>query len=221
MVNAVTVRSEPLRVLLVEDDTLLRASLTSALESHGTRIVRACDAAAPAMAAAKTSAFDVLLTDLNLGDGPTGAVLAHAVRRHRPGVGVVVLTSYADPRLMGTKLAQFPSGTEYVLKESVHDLDVLRATLFRAAMRGAEPFTASPSESRLTDTQVETMRLVADGLTNAEIARRRFVTEKSVEVTVSRILKQLDGDRTLNPRVEIARQYFAMAGSPVARSRTT
>lgn len=214
-----------IRVLLVEDDPLLRASLTSALEGEWSRIVGSVGSATEAMAVAEGERFDVLLTDLDLGkERPTGAVLAHALRRSHPGLGVVVLTSYVDPRLVGTKLSQLPSGTEYVTKQSVSDLDVLRTAVVRAAMRGSAPMLVDADRSalQLTDTQIETMRLIAEGLSNAEIASRRFVTKKSVEVTVSRIIKQLgiEPDGSRHARVEIARTYFALAGAHATATGT-
>ncbi|MGI9187170.1 MAG: response regulator transcription factor [Gaiellales bacterium] len=216
---------DTVRILLVEDDPLLRTALSSALEGDWSRIVGVAASAAEAMAIVANTSFDVLLTDLDLGSGPNGAVLAHALRQQRPMLGIVVLTSYVDPRLVGPKLSQLPSGTEYVTKQSVRDLDLLRTAVVRAAVRGSAPLlSGEPTAKRpLTDTQIETMRLVAEGLSNAEIAERRFVTEKSVEVTVSRILKQLGiaSDRSRNARVEIARTYYAMAGSgATAASRT-
>ena len=210
------------RLLLVEDDPLLRTALSTALAGDWSRIVGVAENAARAMEIAADTPFDVLLTDLDLGTGPTGAVLAHALRREHPSLGIVVLTSYSDPRLVGTKLSQLPPGTDYVMKQSIRDLDVLRSAVVRAAVRGSTPNLPEPAFGShvLTDTQIETMRLVALGLSNAEIAERRFVTEKSVAVTVSRILKQLglEADRSRNPRVEIARTYYAMAGSGASAS---
>ena len=213
------------RILIVEDDPLLRASLSAALAGDWALVVDAVPAAAAAMEVAAAHPFDVLLTDLDLGEGPSGAVLAHALRRQRPGVGIVVLTSYVDPRLVGAKLSQLPPGTEYVTKQSVHDLDLLRTAVVRAAMRGADPLpdVARREGSRLTDTQIETMRLIAEGLTNAEIAQRRFVTEKSVEVTITRILRALgpDDEGARNPRVRLTRAYYTLAGAapPTGRQR--
>lgn len=209
---------DAVRVLIVEDDALLCASLAGALQGSWCTVVGAVGSAAEAMRVVQHKPIDVLLTDLDLSGGPGGAELAHAVRRVRPGVGVVVLTSYTDPRLVGTKRSQFPVGTEYLTKQSVKELDTLRIAVVRAAVRGAAPTPVAPVDLALTDTQIETMRLVAQGLSNAEIASRRFVTEKSVEVAISRTLKQLGvtPDRSRNARVEIARLYYALAGSTSA-----
>jgi DNA-binding NarL/FixJ family response regulator len=213
-------------VLLVEDDTLLRASLASALAGGGLTVVGSVATAAEATAVAARRSIDVLLTDLDLGAGPNGIVLAHALRREHVDLGVVVLTSYTDPRLVGTKLSQLPPGALYVRKQDVSDLTALRAALMRAAARGASEGHRSIVSRRrgpnLTDTQIETMGLIAEGLTNAGIAERRVVSEKSVEVTISRILREIGPDPggAANPRVRILRAYYALAGADVPGRRT-
>jgi DNA-binding NarL/FixJ family response regulator len=71
-------------------------------------------------------------------------------------------------------------------------------------------------KSQLTDIQIETLRLVADGLTNAEISRVRFVSEKAVEQIVSRIAQVLNvqPDRSKNLRVQLVGEYFKWIGAP-------
>lgn len=68
----------------------------------------------------------------------------------------------------------------------------------------------------LTDIQIETLRLLAKGMSNAEIGRTRFVSEKSVEQIVSRIAQHLGiiPDRKSNLRVIIAGHYFKWIGAP-------
>jgi DNA-binding NarL/FixJ family response regulator len=70
--------------------------------------------------------------------------------------------------------------------------------------------------SAMTDTQIETLRLVATGLSNAEIGRVRFVSEKSVEQIVARIAGHfaITPDRTRNLRVLIAGHYYKWIGAP-------
>jgi DNA-binding NarL/FixJ family response regulator len=70
--------------------------------------------------------------------------------------------------------------------------------------------------TQLTDTQIETLRLVADGLTNAEIGRMRFVSEKAVEQIVSRIAQVLNvqPDHGKNIRVQLVGEYFRWIGAP-------
>lgn len=205
-----------IRVLLLEDEALLRLTLASTLPDNTMSVVGHFGEAAAAVAVADRTAFDVLVTDLDLsqGPGPNGIVVANVLRRANPRLGVVLLTSYADPRLVGAKLSQVPEGTEYVRKQDVRDIETLRTAIRHAAHRTGDA-AAAHSTVALTDTQIETMRLVAKGLTNTEIARQRVVTERAVEKSISRIAQSLghEADATRNPRALIVRAYYEMAGA--------
>jgi two-component system, NarL family, nitrate/nitrite response regulator NarL len=215
-----------LKVLLVEDNALLRTSLADALGSTELKVVAACATASEAVEELRRGPVDVLVTDLDLGEGPDGISLAHVVRRMLPLAGIVVLTGYRDPRLVAGKLVQVPPGTEYVVKESVGSMDALRGAIDRSLLRAARADAGRGTRSAdigidLTDSQVETMRLVAEGLSNAEIAERRCVTVGAVEVAVSRIARALgiQHDRAHNQRVMITREYYRLTGgSPGSRS---
>ena len=211
-----------LRVLLLEDEALLLMMLASTLPDETMTVVGAFEDAKSAVAAAAETPFDVLVTDLNLtaGLGPNGIVVANALRRKKPEIGVVLLTSYADPRLVGAKLEQVPARTEYVRKQDVRDMDTLRAAIRRAAYAQGEALPPLPAVE-LTDLQIETMRLVAQGMSNAEIARQRFVTERTVEKSIQRIAQTLGsaGDSTTNTRVLLVRAYFKMAGASGAQHK--
>ena len=211
-----------LRVLLIEDEDLLRLALASMLPDETIEVVGAFADGASAVEAAKTTDFDVLVTDLDLGQdqAPNGIVVANVLRRTKPDIGIVLLTSYADPRLVGAKLNQVPDRTEYVRKQSVRDMDALRAAIRRAAYAHTDVMTPLP-EVELTDGQIETMRLVAQGLTNGEIARQRVVSERTVEKSIQRIAQVLGstGDSTTNTRVLLVRAYFQLAGGKGAHDK--
>ena len=68
--------------------------------------------------------------------------------------------------------------------------------------------------SQLTSKQIETLKLVAMGLTNSEISSRRFITQKSVELTISRVAKSLGipNDGSKNQRVLVAKAFFESIG---------
>jgi len=211
-----------LRVLLIEDEDLLRLALASMLPDETIEVVGAFADGASAVEAAKTTDFDVLVTDLDLGNeqAPNGIVVANVLRRTKPDIGIVLLTSYADPRLVGAKLNQVPDRTEYIRKQSVRDIDALRAAIRRAAYAHTDVMTPLP-EVELTDGQIETMRLVAQGLTNGEIARQRVVSERTVEKSIQRIAQVLGstGDSTTNTRVLLVRAYFELAGGKGAQDK--
>lgn len=213
MPEAEAVPSEDaLRVMLVEDDDFTRVTLRAALEKFDLQVVAEAADAKNAIAKAVEARAQVGIFDLDLGPGPTGIDVANGVRRMVPDIGIVILTSYEDPRLLSASLAQVPRGAGYIVKQSLVDLDFLVEAVV-GSLQGRDS-TQAPRVD-LTDAQIETLRLLACGLTNSEIARARVVEVKSVEQTISRTAKRLgiDGDGTLNQRVALARAYYKLVGS--------
>jgi len=218
------VTETPLRVMVVEDDNFTRTTLCGALRNEGVRVVADIATAEGALDAVVRLRPDAALVDLDLGGGPTGADFVVEARRAIPTLGIVFLTSYEDPRLAGQSLDQLPTNARYLIKRDLSDARLLAETLARS-VEAAHPgmtraATARPlirnSANQLTDAQVEILRLVADGLSNAEIARRRFVSEKSVERILLRIARELDipTETGSNRRVLMTREYMRMSGMP-------
>jgi DNA-binding NarL/FixJ family response regulator len=205
-------------VLVLDDDDFTRMTLASTLTLHGVEVVKECKTASEAISAAQEKRPTCALLDLDLGRGPTGLDVSRVLRAHNPSIGIVFLTSYRDPRLIASPGQEPPAGSQYLVKKSVATPAVLLAAIERSLVaRKADklfPDTAS-SFSRLTSSQVATLRLLAEGNSNQEIARVRSVTEKSVEQQIARIAKKLGIGRDLdhNIRVKIARAYFEQTGS--------
>ncbi len=204
---------QDLRILLVEDDDFTRVTLKAALERFGLTVVASASDAKSAITGAVDNGAQVGVFDLDLGPGPTGLDVAHGIRRLLPDFGVVMLTSYEDPRLFSTSLSELPDGAAYVVKQSLEDLGFLVEAI-RGSVGTADRSSAAPRID-LTDPQVETLRLLACGLTNAEIARVRVVEVKSVEQTIARLAKRLDlsGNDQVNQRVALARAFYSLTGS--------
>jgi DNA-binding NarL/FixJ family response regulator len=212
-----------IKILVVEDDAFTRTTLCNALRLH--RLIVVGDASSAAIAIGMVNKFspDVVLIDLDLGRGPTGIDLAHAIRSAKPNTGIVFLTSYDDPRFHRPNLPPLPPGSEYLVKRSVDDVEQITQAITRALNAGdilqKQPRIRSSSFgvqfSELSDIQVETIRLVSLGMTNAEIAKTRSITEKSVEQTINRVAKILNlaKDSSQNQRVQIARTFFRLSDS--------
>lgn len=200
------------RVLLVEDDDLTRTSLSMALQSIGIHVVGTAATASGAMEIAHTHPIDVVIADLHLGVGPTGIDVAHALRRDHPTIGVVILTTYADPRLLDPDLPAIPDGALYLVKSSVRDPSVL-ADAVRASRQGRT--TRAPSLD-ITNQQIDVLRLIASGLSNAQIAASRGVSDKAVEQMVSRLIKRLGIADASGPnaRIQLTRAYLRLTGNP-------
>jgi DNA-binding NarL/FixJ family response regulator len=207
-----------IRVMVVEDDSFTRLTVVGALRHSGIDVVADCDNPRDALAHFRHHLPKVCLIDLDLGAGPTGIDVAAAIRRLDPAVGIVLLTSYQDPRLLSPGLRELPEGTRYVVKQALSDIDMLTAAIESSAEHPRSDAVGAVGTD-LTDTQIEILRLVAAGLSNAEIARIRVVDEKTVEQAISRTAKrlQIEGDSSINRRVVLARAYYRLIGSSVAR----
>jgi len=205
-------------VLVLEDDDFTRMALCGTLTLAGVQVVAECKSAAEALAAQNQFSPAIALLDLDIGRGPSGLDVARSLRRANPQIGIVFLTSYSDPRLVASPGQEPPAGSQYLVKKSVGSIDVILAAIEKSvssrAIKKLAP-VASSDFGRLTSSQVATLRLIAEGLSNQEIARQRSITEKSVEQQVGRIAKRLGIERNLdrNVRVSIARAYFREAGS--------
>jgi len=206
-------------ILVVDDDDFTRFLLVRTLRDLEFERVADAATAAQALATARDSVPDAAILDLDLGPGPNGIDLAHALRKLSPQIAIIMLSSYQDPRLLGAN-RPLPEGAVYLSKRMLGDADVLAATVRevlespgarRNVTAGAE---STPVPVKLSDNQIEIMRLVAEGYSNAEIARRIFVTEPGVAKAIGRLVKQLgiDSGPDSNVRVRITQSYYAMVG---------
>ncbi len=202
------------RVLVVDDDDFTRSLVASLVESLGYVVCARSGAVTEAMGLAQSERPELAILDLDLGEGPTGIDLAHGLRKLNSRIALVMLTSYGDPTWMGQRRRP-PAGTRYVVKGSVSDAQVLADAMERAL---ADPLTddASPgAASPLSENQWEILRLVAAGYSNAEIARRRTLTEDAVNKAVTRLVRQLDltVGKDANARVLLTQAYNQLTGT--------
>jgi len=203
-----------IRTMVVEDDSFTRLTVVGALRYAGVEVVAHCGHSRDALEQFRAHRPKVCLIDLDLGAGPTGIDIAAALRRLDPAVGVVLLTSYQDPRLLSPSLRKLPKGTRYVVKQAMSDIEILLAAIESAAEHPCHE-SISGGSADLTDTQVEMLRLVAIGLSNSEIARIRVVEEKTAEQAIRRTAKKLgvQGSAKMNQRVALARTYYQLIGA--------
>lgn len=210
----------PKRIAIIEDDDFLRTMLVKALLVDDYEVV--LDSATPRelIDFLKLESVDAAILDLHLGKGPNGIDLGVAIRSKFPTIGIVFLTSFEDPRLLQANHAQLPAGSVYVVKSQIKDLHVLSQAIEKAITSVTsgqfDVTTAKPTSQlgSLTNSQIELLRLMAMGLSNSEISKRKFITEKSVELSITRLVRALgiERDPTLNQRVHIAKVYFRAMG---------
>lgn len=202
--------------VLVEDDALLRSSLTHALERHGVRVTASFADASEVAQHVRAQTPDVALLDLDLGPGPTGIDLARALRGIHPTIGLVLLTTYDDPRLKVDPLPAIPAGLQYLNKGRMDEVAEVARVLHAAARTpmAPAPKDRQPGRLDLTTAQIEVLRMVAEGLSTQEIARRRGVTSNAVEQMLTKVYDRLGLPREaeLNQRVQLTHAYLEAAG---------
>lgn len=204
-------------VLVVDDHLFTLGTLQAALAGRGYDVQRA-SSASQALALVGARPPRVAVLDLDLGTGPTGIDLGYALRRRLPHLGLVLLTSYRDPRLAGGGLSTLPPGTIYRCKQDITDIALLVDTIRLAERaplehRPLDAMATGPTTA-LTDMQVEVLLAVGAGITTAEIAAQRGVSASAIEQTIARICDRLaiprDGAR--NQRVQLVQALNRLRG---------
>lgn len=216
------------RVLIVMDDAFELSTISAALKLHGVNVIGEARKSSTAISLMRSMQPEVLLIDMHLNQEHS-IEIATMIRKEIPTIGIVMLVACPDFRISGDDNSQIPVGARIVLKKSINDVSTLCEVIAESKEFEAETpamwvnGNISLHEralhtwmNQLTDVQVETWRLVASGLTNAEISRLRFVSEKSVEQVVSRIAQVLNiyPDKGKNLRVQLVNEYFRSIGAP-------
>ena len=219
----------PQRVLIVNDDAFELSSLSAALRLHSVNVIGEAQTIPVAQNLFKSLQPDVVIIDIQF-CGEEGVALARSLRKDKADLGIILMTSCPDLRLLGLKEKDIPLGSKIILKKSIADLLVIKDSIKLSinSLTTKEKMAWVDSHGSLhenaftsvlsdfTDIQIETLRLLATGLSNAEIGRTRFVSEKSVEQIVARIAQHFNflPDRTKNLRVLITGEYFKWLGAP-------
>ncbi len=203
-----------LRILIIEDESLVRVTLVETLRHLGVKFVASASDAFSALKAAAEFRPDAIICDIDLGAGPDGVDIAHAMRAKNPKLGVVFLTSLSDPRLKNTGTRGLPTDAIYLKKSDINRSSILLDALFSLTDVKSPENPAIAPAIKLTGIQIEILKMVATGLSNAEIASIRGITVKSTENAIARLAKTLKvkDERNANQRVLLTRFYFELIG---------
>lgn len=194
----------PARVVVADDDVLLRAGLSSLLDRSDFEVVGQAGDSGQLLATVRDVVPDLVVTDIRMPPTNTteGLDAARVIREELPDVGILVLSAHVEVEhameLLGTG-----RGIGYLLKSRVTDVADFIDTLGRIA-RGAsvvDPAVVSELVSArrrddplavLSPRELEVLALMAEGRSNAGIAQRLWVTEGTVEKHVRSILTKLN-----------------------------
>jgi len=221
-----TVESMPIRVLLAEDNALLREGVARLIDATDDLELTASVGDLPGLVAAvQRDIPDVVVTDIRMPPTGTdeGIQAARQLRDTHPGVGVVVLSQYANPAYALALLSEGSAGRAYLLKERVASVDDLvhairevaagRSVIDPAvveALVAANARTPPSDIDRLTPREREILGEMAQGKSNAAIAAALVLSERAVEKHTNSIFSKLGltEERDLNRRVKAVLVYL-------------
>ncbi|NJP68477.1 response regulator [Streptomyces spiramenti] len=205
----------PIRLLLVDDHEVVRRGLRDLFDAEpGIEVVGEAGSAERALARGPALRPDVAVLDVRLPDGD-GIRVCRELRSALPGLACLMLTSFDDDEALLDAIMAGAAG--YVLKE-IRGADLVTAVRTVASGRSMlDPATTARLMSSLRDTdggddgpdalealtarEREILELVGEGLTNAQIGRRLFLSEKTVKNNISRMLAKLGVERRIQAAV--------------------
>jgi DNA-binding NarL/FixJ family response regulator len=191
------------RVVVADDDVLLREGVAGLLERSGFEIVGQAGDEAELLRVVRDQEPDLVIVDIRMPPRheTEGLDAARVIRRELPEVGILVLSAHAEVA-EAMELLATGRGIGYVLKGRVSKVDDFIETVNRVVDGGSVVDPAIVEElvqvrhredrlERLTPREREVLALVAEGASNAGIAKRLWVTEGTVEKHVGSILSKL------------------------------
>lgn len=197
---------------------MIAALLQETLEANGFE-VKTATTAFEGKEIAKRFDPDIAILDINLGNGPSGVDFAFLLHKSHPGIALALLTKHPDLRTAGFRKDEVPPGCGFIRKDMISNSQHLVEAI-EEIVESKENVRQDGDPTRplanLTSSQIEALRLVAQGFTNAEIARRRNTSISAVEQLLAAIFAALEipTDDTINPRVEAVRRFISAAGTP-------
>jgi DNA-binding NarL/FixJ family response regulator len=193
-----------MRVVIADDSVLLRAGIARLLEDAGFEVVAQAANAEDLLRKVRAHRPTVAVTDIRMPPTQTdeGLRAAQQIRRELPEVGVMVLSQYIDEGYAAELLQGSAEGVGYLLKDRVADVSTFTDALRRVGSGGSalDPEVvaqllgrrrANDPLERLTPREREVLGHMAEGRSNAAIARELVVTERAIEKHVTSIFSKL------------------------------
>lgn len=210
-----------MRIVIGEDSALFREGLARLLVDAGHDVVGKAADAPSLLATVEQTSPDLAVIDIRMPPDHTddGARAARAIRASRPELGIVLLSQHVETRHSVELVSQGRFG--YLLKDRVLDVDDFLDTLRRVAAGGSalDPEVvgrliggrgAGDPLATLTAREREVLAAMAEGRTNVGIARRLWLTERTVETHVGSIMSKLglSSDAETHRRVQAVLVYL-------------
>jgi DNA-binding NarL/FixJ family response regulator len=198
------------RIFIFGEDGFTNIVLANSLSMLGIDVLGEVDNDVIALRQITHHCPDVAVLQVDLGQ-LKAVKLANTLRKNFPKLGIVIATKATDIRLIGIERKNLPIGVLVTQISKHNDLDNLKFDIEQAP----NCTTCKPDFhicDYLSDVQVETFRLMAEGNANSEIAKVRYVSEKSVEQMLARISLSLGliFEHKFNSRVRLLNSYYEL-----------
>jgi DNA-binding NarL/FixJ family response regulator len=219
---------DPVRVVIGEDDVLLREGISRLLAEAGIEVAAQAGDADAFLRKALAHRPDVAVVDVQMppGHGDDGLRAALELRRRRPETGVLVLSQFYEEDYAVDLIGDSAEGVGYLLKERVGDVEAFTDAVRRVAAGGSalDPEVVGRMLGRrradgpleqLSPRDRDVLALMAEGKSNRGIAEALFVTPAAVEKHVTSIFEKLGlkPERTEHRRVLAALTYLRSTGA--------
>jgi DNA-binding NarL/FixJ family response regulator len=194
----------PVRVVVAEDDALLRDGIAALLEDAGHEVVGRARDAPDLLLKVRSYEPDIAIVDVRMppGNADDGLVAAAEIRRSQPSVSVLVLSQHLEPAYMLELVADNASGVGYLLKDRVRDGAEFIDAVERVA-GGGTAFDPGVVKSLvggrrgsvlddLTERERAVLSLIAEGRSNRSIARTLYLSPRAIERHVQGIFHKLE-----------------------------
>jgi DNA-binding NarL/FixJ family response regulator len=207
------------RVVIADDVMLVRSGLARLLADAGVEVVGEAADASTLLGLVDQESPDAAIVDIRMPPTHTdeGLVAARRIRDAHPAIAVILLSQHLEPRYARRLLADQPGGLGYLLKERVSDIAVLVDALRRVTegecvidptivARLLERRRLDSPIARLTERETEILGLIAEGRSNAGVAKALTISERTVEAACAQLFRKLD----LEPSPEENRRVLAV-----------
>jgi DNA-binding NarL/FixJ family response regulator len=203
---------QALRVVVADDDPFTLSLVGDGLRAQGFEVITA-SSAEDAYAAIGSFEPNAVVTDLNFGDGTTGAALLSRVHDEFPWLALVVLTSHQSPELAVDDPESIPADVVYVVKSQLKRVDQLTEAIEKAIAGTAPEATHDEGGDddvfTVTASQADVLRMLATGVSTRAIAEKRGTTVRAAEAMIARLYSTLglETDELAAPRVAAIRLW--------------
>ena len=195
-----------IKILIVEDDIFVNSMLKQILEAADFSVTTALTVAEALYSISEVEP-NLIITDLDLGNGPNGADLINKISIDYPWINFIVLSTHRDPKLAIYPHISLPEGIVYITKSDLVDKNNLVSIVKESMTSNSYRKNMTADDLPILNSQqAEVLQLIAKGLSNQAIADMRGVSLRAVEISITKIYEILgiSNDPTINTRLKAA-----------------